>query len=280
LTKTIEAPPAGQAAALAAPFNKLRQLLLRPALVAMLGQANPRVNLRDVFREKKIILIPLNEGLIGEGTASLLGSLVIAELWQAAQERAGDVLADSEGSARLLKKQLTTQLESLDVKEANLIDLAADGTIPRDKVRERLRDIAAQREKLSERMEAVTEDLGDGVALIDECLKLLEHPQELYGRCTDEQRRTLNQALFVKLLIQEDTITGHHLNEPFAELHTLQRVQNLIAAGIKDPDKIRQHAQKIHAENTGENKRATPAGGSLNFQKAEALPGTLNERPK
>ncbi|GAA5197142.1 hypothetical protein GCM10023346_31180 [Arthrobacter gyeryongensis] len=50
-------------------------------------------------------------------------------------------------------------------------------TIPRDKVRERLRDIAAQREKLSERMEAVAEDLGDGVTLIDECLKLLEDPR-------------------------------------------------------------------------------------------------------
>jgi hypothetical protein len=128
-------------------------------------------------------------------------------------------------------------------------------------------------------MEAVTEDLGDGVTLIEECLKLLEDPQELYKRCTDEQRRALNQALFVKLLIQEDTITGHHLNEPFAELHTLQRVQNLIAAGIKDPDKIRQHAQKIHAENTGENKRATPWGGP-STQIAEALPGTLNQSSK
>ncbi len=125
-------------------------------------------------------------------------------------------------------------------------------------------------------MEAVAEDLRDGVALIDECLKLLEDPQELYKRCTDEQRRTLNQALFVKLLIQEDTITGHHLNEPFAELHTVQRIQNLIATGIKDPDKIRQHAQAIHAENTGENEKATRTGGSLNFQKVEALLEGMN----
>lgn len=82
--------PAAQASAVAAPFNKLRQLLLRPALVRMLGQAHPPVNLRNVFREKKIVLVPLNEGLIGEGTASLLGSLVIAELWQATQERAAE----------------------------------------------------------------------------------------------------------------------------------------------------------------------------------------------
>ncbi len=82
--------PAARASAVAAPFNKLRQLLLRPSLVRMLGQPHPPVNLRNVFREKKIVLVPLNEGLIGEGTASLLGSLVIAELWQATQERAAE----------------------------------------------------------------------------------------------------------------------------------------------------------------------------------------------
>lgn len=80
--------PNAQASAVAAPFNKLRQLLLRPSLVRMLGQPHPQLNLRNFFQEKKIVLVPLNEGLIGEGTASLLGSLVIAELWQATQERA------------------------------------------------------------------------------------------------------------------------------------------------------------------------------------------------
>ncbi|GHG43934.1 hypothetical protein GCM10012320_08380 [Sinomonas cellulolyticus] len=83
-----ELSPGGQSAAIAPPMNKLRQLLLRPALVRMLGQPHPAFHLRDVFRQNKIVLVPLNEGLIGEGTASLLGSLVVAELWQATQERA------------------------------------------------------------------------------------------------------------------------------------------------------------------------------------------------
>jgi hypothetical protein len=43
-----------------------------------------------MFRENKIVLVPLNEGLIGPGTASLLGSLIIADLWQATQERANE----------------------------------------------------------------------------------------------------------------------------------------------------------------------------------------------
>lgn len=82
--------PAAQAAAIAAPLNKLRQVLLRPALIRMLDQRGSAFRLRDLFRDNKIVLVPLNEGLIGPGVASLLGSLVIADIWQAAQERADE----------------------------------------------------------------------------------------------------------------------------------------------------------------------------------------------
>jgi hypothetical protein len=85
-----ELGPAAQATVLAAPMNKLRKFLLRPAVVRMLDQRQGRFRLRDTFRKNKVVLIPLNEGLIGPGVASLLGSLVIAEVWQAVQERAGE----------------------------------------------------------------------------------------------------------------------------------------------------------------------------------------------
>jgi hypothetical protein len=82
--------PASQAAVIAAPMNKLRQMLLRPAMVRMLDQQQGRFRLRDTFKSGKAVLVPLNEGLIGPGVASLLGSLIIAEVWQAVQERAGE----------------------------------------------------------------------------------------------------------------------------------------------------------------------------------------------
>ncbi|WP_067803937.1 type IV secretory system conjugative DNA transfer family protein [Actinomadura formosensis] len=88
--------PQAQAAAIAPPLNKLRQFLLRPALIRMLDQRSRTFRLRDMFRENKIVLIPLNEGLIGPGTASLLGSLAIADLWQATQERANEPDADKQ----------------------------------------------------------------------------------------------------------------------------------------------------------------------------------------
>ena len=82
--------PQAQAQALAAPLNKLRRIMLRPGLRAVLGQAQPQFRLRDVFREPKVVLVPLNEGLIGGVSAQLLGSLVVAEVWNATLERASE----------------------------------------------------------------------------------------------------------------------------------------------------------------------------------------------
>ena len=82
--------PGAQAQAIAAPMNKLRQYLLRPSLRAILGQANPVFRLRDVFKDNKVVLVPLNEALIGPITAQLLGSLIVAEIWSATMERASE----------------------------------------------------------------------------------------------------------------------------------------------------------------------------------------------
>lgn len=75
---------------IAAPLNKLRKFMLRPNLVATLGQSRPRFRVRDLFKGDVALLVPLNDALIGPGSAQLLGSLLVAELFQAAQERAAE----------------------------------------------------------------------------------------------------------------------------------------------------------------------------------------------
>ncbi|WP_448712229.1 type IV secretory system conjugative DNA transfer family protein [Microbacterium profundi] len=82
--------PGQRAAMIAAPLNKLRKILMRKPLVAVLGQARPRFRLRDVFRERKTILVPLNEALVGTGASKLLGSLIVAEIFMATIERASE----------------------------------------------------------------------------------------------------------------------------------------------------------------------------------------------
>lgn len=69
-------------------MNKLRPLL-RPQLRAVLAQPAPRFNIRQVLTEHKILLVPLQKGVLGPDTAELLGALVTSELWLAIRERAG-----------------------------------------------------------------------------------------------------------------------------------------------------------------------------------------------
>ncbi|WP_437770498.1 type IV secretory system conjugative DNA transfer family protein [Arthrobacter sp. KNU40] len=80
--------PEAQASTTAPLLNKLRVFLLRPQLRRVLNQAAPGFSVNDLFAKSRILLVPLNKGVVGAESASLLGSLLIAELWQCVQARA------------------------------------------------------------------------------------------------------------------------------------------------------------------------------------------------
>lgn len=69
-------------------LNKLRQFLLRPGLRNILGQAKPKFTLTDLFNKRRIVLVPLNRGLIGGESARLIGSLIVGLTWTLALSRA------------------------------------------------------------------------------------------------------------------------------------------------------------------------------------------------
>lgn len=75
-------PVRTQAVEVAPVLNKLRQLMLRPGLRAMLGQAQPRFGLVDLLERRRIVVVNLNQGLLGAGAARLLGTLLVSQLWQ------------------------------------------------------------------------------------------------------------------------------------------------------------------------------------------------------
>lgn len=74
---------AERVAASAPVMNKLRPLIMRPEMRAVLGQATGSFALERVFSERKILLVDLSKGQLGPETAALLGSLVVSQLWQA-----------------------------------------------------------------------------------------------------------------------------------------------------------------------------------------------------
>lgn len=69
-------------------LNKLRQITYRPGLRNVLGQSEPKFSLADLFLKRKIVLVPLNRGLIGAESARLLGSLIVGLTWTLALSRA------------------------------------------------------------------------------------------------------------------------------------------------------------------------------------------------
>ncbi len=77
-----------RAAAIGPVMNKLRAFLLSRRLRNVLGQARPKLDLDQALAERRILLVPLAKGLLGDEAAALIGSLLIARLWQAVQRRA------------------------------------------------------------------------------------------------------------------------------------------------------------------------------------------------
>lgn len=63
-------------------LNKVRPLVVRPELRAVLGQVTPRFSLREIFTERRILLVDLSKGRLGPHSSRLLGTLLIHQLWQ------------------------------------------------------------------------------------------------------------------------------------------------------------------------------------------------------
>lgn len=67
--------------------NKLRAFTLRSAIRNIIGRSNG-IDLADVVRSGKLLLVPLPKGVIGQETTDLIGSLLVTALWQVILERA------------------------------------------------------------------------------------------------------------------------------------------------------------------------------------------------
>lgn len=68
-------------------LNKLRDFLIRPRLRRLLCQPRSTVDLRDVVDSGKILLADLSVGQWGQSAAELIGSFLVAKLWQAVLAR-------------------------------------------------------------------------------------------------------------------------------------------------------------------------------------------------
>ena len=77
---TQEATPAIQ--------NKVGQFASNPLIRNIIGQSKSTFDLRELMDQKKIVIVNLSKGKVGEGNAKLLGSMFITKIYLAAMSRA------------------------------------------------------------------------------------------------------------------------------------------------------------------------------------------------
>ena len=68
--------------------NKVGQFTSNSLIRNIIGQPKSTFNIRQFMDEKKIIIVNLSKGLVGEGNANLLGSMIITKIYLAAMSRA------------------------------------------------------------------------------------------------------------------------------------------------------------------------------------------------
>jgi hypothetical protein len=74
--------------ATAAIQNKVGQFAANPLIRNMVGQPLSSFDIRKVMDEKKILIVNLSKGRLGEGNANLIGSMLITKIYLAAMSRA------------------------------------------------------------------------------------------------------------------------------------------------------------------------------------------------
>src|SRR3989338_8382998 len=84
-TYTREATPAIQ--------NKIGQFTANPLIRNIVGQSKSTFDLRQIMDEKKIFIVNLSKGRMGETNASLLGSMLVVKIYLAAMSRAAEPTA-------------------------------------------------------------------------------------------------------------------------------------------------------------------------------------------
>jgi hypothetical protein len=70
-------------------LNKLRAFLLRRPVRAIVGQEHSTIDVARCLDQGRLLLVRVPKGTLGEDTSRLLGSFVVARVWQAALARAG-----------------------------------------------------------------------------------------------------------------------------------------------------------------------------------------------
>jgi len=133
----------------------------------------------------------------------------------AVRAKLDEAVAVDLGSTQGIRERLEAQLAALDTRESNLLDLAADGDLPKEKIKEKLLAIRDERAGIRRDIDRLNAELETGRQVFLLALELLDDPQELYRQAGPALRKTMNQTIFTKLKLDGASVTTDELAEPF-----------------------------------------------------------------
>ncbi len=145
------------------------------------------------------------------------------------------------------KDALRNELRKLEQQEERLIDLAADGTLNVDKLRQRLQDVTMRKGAIAERLAKTAERIQHGVDKAFAYADLLDEPGRLYQTVPDSVRRDLLSAFFTRLLVRitdgDLTVTSER-TEVNATLHDW-RAQRHFAGEVETARKTKRASRDL-----------------------------------
>jgi site-specific DNA recombinase len=145
-------------------------------------------------------------------------------------------------SDRDVTKSLRAELVKLEAQEDRLIELAADGAMAINKLRERLEQVSLKKGVIKEKLIQTQERLDYGSELVLTYVDMLANPIELYNRVPDHVRRDLLGAMFTQLVehVEDDAlvIDSERIGVNGA-LHTWNAQRQLTAPVEESPTKKR-----------------------------------------
>ena len=117
--------------------------------------------------------------------------------------------------SRRLQRDLLLKQARLQARSKKLLDGHLDGVVPADLYAAEQSAISLQLASIGERLESVTIHFSDLESNLESAMEMLENCYEAYRRAPDDIRRRFNQALFVRILVDEDGEIRSELAQPF-----------------------------------------------------------------
>ncbi|MEO8908041.1 MAG: zinc ribbon domain-containing protein, partial [Microbacteriaceae bacterium] len=137
------------------------------------------------------------------------------------------------------KTQLRKELNKLEAQEERLIELAATGSLPIAKIRQRIEHTTLQKEAVKEKLELTIERLQYGSETALAYIDLLANPGQLYTNASDTVRRDLLSAYFEHLIVyvrDENLQVDVERNQANLKLRELHGAHQFVKAQLAGPE--------------------------------------------